>query len=138
MLAAKLSDKANSLELAEEQMWQIWCSYQNIDWAGTIDYPDTFNVRDRQRDLEMIINAQTIPVQSETLKREMHKQLAELIVNDDNTLIEIRNEIDAAPTGEMEMPFEPHIMIDPETGERRTANTQAEHLELAAQGWIHE
>jgi len=33
--------------------------------------------------------------------------------------------------------FEPHPMMDPDTGETLMANTYAEHLSLAEQGWIH-
>ena len=33
--------------------------------------------------------------------------------------------------------FQPHTMIDPESGEERIARTEQEHMALAAQGWAH-
>jgi len=41
-------------------------------------------------------------------------------------------------TDQEDMDFEPHIMIDPETGEQVVAETEQQHLALAAQGWKHE
>ena len=31
----------------------------------------------------------------------------------------------------------PHVMRDPQTGEERVAQTEAEHLALQSQGWTH-
>lgn len=145
MLNARLSDKSHSIELAEEQMWQMWCVYQGIDWNGTIKYPMSFNIRDSKYDLEMIMNAAALMIPSNKLKAEMFKQVADLIVEDETQLIEIRKEIDAMPTGEITVPemelsdsqFEPHIMVDPATGEMTIAKTEQEHLELAEMGWQH-
>jgi len=46
LLNARLSEKADNLELAEEQMWQLWFEYQGEQWMGEIDYPGSFNIRD--------------------------------------------------------------------------------------------
>jgi hypothetical protein len=35
-------------------------------------------------------------------------------------------------------PFDPHIMINPETGEEFYARTEEEHLAYAALGYVHE
>jgi hypothetical protein len=43
-----------------------------------------------------------------------------------------------AATNQEDMDFEPHIMIDPETGEQVIAETEQQHLELAAKGWVHQ
>ena len=155
MLNAKLSDKSHSIELAEEQMWQMWSTYQNVDYTGTIIYPNSFNIRDSKHDLEMIMNASTLMIPSDTLKKEMAKQVAELVIENEDQLKVIRAEIDSAAVGDfnlipteldgqanelmddMDDAFEPHIMVDPATGEMLIAKTEEEHEELAAQGWQH-
>lgn len=57
LLNAKLSEKADNLELAEEQLWNLWCEYQGTTWAGEIEYPGSFNIRDVSREFEQLQTA---------------------------------------------------------------------------------
>jgi hypothetical protein len=50
LLNARLSEKADGLELAEEQIWRLFGDYQGRSWAGSVKYPDNFSVRDVQRE----------------------------------------------------------------------------------------
>lgn len=50
MLNARLSEKADNLELAEEHLWRLWARYQGKVWDGSIDYPDSFSVRDTDKE----------------------------------------------------------------------------------------
>ena len=54
LLNARLSEKADLLELAEEQMWEIWCRYQGQQWMGSIEYPGSFNVRDTSQEINQL------------------------------------------------------------------------------------
>lgn len=54
LLNAKLSEKADSLELAEEQMWRLWCEYLGYTWDGVIDYPGSFNIRDTASEINQL------------------------------------------------------------------------------------
>lgn len=54
LLNARLSEKADNLELAEEQMWQLWFEYQGSQWMGSIDYPGSFNIRDTSKEIEQL------------------------------------------------------------------------------------
>lgn len=54
LLNARLSEKADNLELAEEQMWQFWFEYQGQQWMGSVHYPDTFNIRDKQGEINQL------------------------------------------------------------------------------------
>ncbi len=160
MLNARLSDKANSIELAEETMWQLWAKYMNLTWDGVVNYPDSFNIRDGQTDLEFYLTTMTANVPSETFKKEIYRYIADLAVDDSETLTIINEEIQNSSMGmitvpempEEEMPemeeedeemedeeegFEVHIMMDPTSSEMVIAKTPAEHEELAAQGWVH-
>lgn len=48
LLNAKLSEKADNLELAEEQLWKLWSMYMGKVWNGKIEYPGSFNIKDTQ------------------------------------------------------------------------------------------
>jgi hypothetical protein len=48
MLNAKLSEKARNLELAEEQIWQLFNQYMNMPWTGEIEYQDDFSIVDEE------------------------------------------------------------------------------------------
>jgi len=46
LLNAKLSEFADALELAEEQIWRLWAQYEGGVWDGEVEYPGSFNIRD--------------------------------------------------------------------------------------------
>jgi hypothetical protein len=50
LLNARLAEKADELELAEEQIWRLFGRYQGRTWDGYIKYPDSFSMRDTQRE----------------------------------------------------------------------------------------
>jgi hypothetical protein len=83
MLNSKLSEKADLLELAEEQLWILWCAWQGRDWDGVIDYADSFDLRDYHADLEFLQMARASGLQSGTFLRAIDRQIAALVVDDD-------------------------------------------------------
>ncbi len=123
LLNARLSEKADNLELAEEHIFKLVAEYQGTVWTGTIQYADSFNIRDVEGEVAQLKTAKD----SATNPRVMN-----LI---DRNLIELLgyepDEVLAEPG------FEPHVMTSPE-GERVVANTMAEHLALQAQGYTHQ
>jgi hypothetical protein len=130
LLNARLSEKGDALELAEEQIWKLWAAYMGYMWDGVVEYPNSFNLRDAQNDLMMYMKAMEAPSASDTFKKELQKQIAKTVVEDEMMLDAIYKEIETIEK------FTPHIMISP-TGEQRIAQTQEEHLSLAAQGYTH-
>ena len=128
MLGAKLSEKADALELAEENIWRLICEYAGVEYDCFIEYADSFNIRDREADLEFLIKARTSGVQAEGFQKEISRQIVELAVKDDNTAMAIQGELES---------FQPHTMMDPDTGETLMANSYEQHLNLAEQGWVH-
>ena len=48
MLNAKLSEKARNLELAEEQIWQLFSQYMTMPWEGEVEYQDDFSIVDEE------------------------------------------------------------------------------------------
>lgn len=57
LLNARLSEKADSLELAEEQLWRLFGMYQGRVWDGYVKYPDSFSMRDVQREFTQLQTA---------------------------------------------------------------------------------
>jgi hypothetical protein len=57
LLNARLSAKADSLELAEEQIWSIFADYQGTEWTGHVEYPGSFNIRDTENNMQTLKTA---------------------------------------------------------------------------------
>jgi hypothetical protein len=94
LLNARLSEKADNLQLAEEQLFKLYALFQNTKFDGEINYPDTFNIRDYASDLAFYQQAKAINVQSPTLMKEIDKEIARSVVDDDEKLNEIFEEIE--------------------------------------------
>ena len=84
MLNAKLSEKADILELAEEQIWNLWCDYQDLTPDVEIFYPDSFDIRDMDKELLFLQQMRSTGVKSKTLMAEIDKQIADLVLDDEN------------------------------------------------------
>jgi len=130
MLASKLSEKADALELAEEQIWRLICSYSGLPYDCVIDYPHQYNIRDESTDLDFLLKARVSGVNNPTFQNEINRQLVELVVDDPVLLQKISTEMS-------EETFEIHEMTNPQTGETITVTSQAQHLELTARGFVH-
>ena len=95
LLNARLSEKADNLEIAEEQLFRIYALFQNTEFDGEINYPDTFNIRDYATDLAYFQQAKAINIESPTLQKEIDKEIARAVVDDDEKLNIIFDEIEA-------------------------------------------
>ena len=96
LLNAKLSEKADYLENSEDQIWSLFAMWQDKDWDGQVDYPDTFDVRDWANDLQFLQMAKSSGIKSETFNKELDKQIAEAVIDDDQMIKTINDEIDSA------------------------------------------
>lgn len=98
MLNAKLSEKADILELAEEQLWELWCTWQGHNLHEVeVSYPDSFDIRDYESELNYLQKAKVSGVRSETFNKAVDKQIADLLL-DDELLAQAHEEIDGAVT----------------------------------------
>ena len=97
LLNARLSEKADNLQLAEEQLFKLYADFQNTKFEGEINYPETFNIRDFAADLMFYQQAKAINVQSPTLVKEIDKEIARAVVDDNEKLNIIFDEIDTKP-----------------------------------------
>ncbi len=98
MLNAKLAEKADILELAEEQLWELWCRWQGHNLHEVeVSYPDSFDIRDYESELIYLQKAKVSGVPSETFNKAVDKQIADLIL-DDELLAKAHDEIDGNTT----------------------------------------
>ena len=94
LLNARLSEKADLLENTEERIWSLFAKWQNKVFDGEIDYPDTFDLRDYAADLQFLQTAKASGIKSETFMKEVDKQIARSVVEEDETISTINDEID--------------------------------------------
>jgi len=86
LLNARLAEKADNLEHAEEQIWRIYSMWQGAVWNGKIDYPDSFNIQDKYNDMNMLKLAKDAGVKDPILNREIEDKMLRIIVDEDRYL----------------------------------------------------
>lgn len=84
LLNAKLSEKADNLELAEEQMWKIWCKYMGMESDVEIDYPGEFNVRDTQNEIAQLKTASETNPQDPRVRQAIDEAILDWLDVDDS------------------------------------------------------
>ena len=94
LLNARLSEKADNLEIAEEQIFRLYALFQNVNYDGEINYPDSFNIRDYATDLQFFSMAKAMNLQSPTFNKEVDKEIVRALIDDDEKLTQAFDEID--------------------------------------------
>jgi len=84
LLNAKLSEKADNLELAEEQMFNFWCKYMGTTWNGSIEYPGEFNVRDTQSEIAQLKTASETNSQDPRVRQAIDEAILDWLEVDDS------------------------------------------------------
>lgn len=87
LLNAKLSEKADNLELAEEQLWKLFAEYQGLTWDGEVEYPDSFNVTDEASEYANLKTAKDTATDPTVIA--MIDQKLSVLLEDDYTLADI-------------------------------------------------
>ena len=80
LLNAKLAEMADNLELAEEQMWELFAAYQGTAWSGEIKYEDGYGISDKQAEyakLQVAKSAATGPEALATIDQRLMELLEE-------------------------------------------------------------
>ncbi len=135
LLNAKLATKADNLELAEEQIWRLFGIYQGRTWEGEVKYPDSFNIRDTNREIDELVKAKSAATDARVLAAIDHEILE--VLDEDADLIMPEYVAVNASTFPPKPLFEAHTMKHPETGDEVIARTEQEHIAYMEQGYIH-
>jgi len=107
LLNARLSEKSQLIQLAEEQLWRLFAEWQETTFDGEIEYPESFDIRDWATDLELLQQAKASNIPSDTFAKEINKQIAKTVIDDNSTLEIINAEIDGETTAMGTFPQEP-------------------------------
>ena len=94
LLNARLSEKADNLEIAEEQLFRCYAMFQNTVFDGEINYPDSFNLKDYAYDLQFYSMAKAMNLQSPTFNKEVDKEIVRSVIDNDEKLTQAFEEID--------------------------------------------
>ena len=137
LLNAKLSEKADNLELAEEQIWQWYATYQGRQWDGEICYPDSFNIKDKASEIARLAQAKAAATDPRVLALIDH-EIIEWLGEDADIIMP---EVVTLPNGETvpydsAEPFEPQEMFNPVDGSTVLAMAFDEKRQLMQAGWI--
>ena len=95
LLNAKLSDKADNLELAEEQIWKLWAEYMGAIWDGCVDYEDNFSIQDEQQEYTKLQTAKQAASGPEALAV-IDQMLINLVTDDTDIEGKVVGPIDAS------------------------------------------
>ena len=138
LLNAKLSEKADNLELAEESIWQIFCEYQGKVWSGKIDYPGSFNIRDTDAEISRLKIAKEAATDPRVIALIDH-EIIEALGEDADLIMPETVNLNNGTTVSMDAaePFEePEELYNPVTGESVWVTTFNDKKSLLMQGWI--
>ena len=72
--------------------------WQDKQFDGSINYPDTFDIRDWANDLQYLQMAKASGIKSETFNKELDKQIAQAVIDDSEMIKSINEEIDNTRT----------------------------------------
>tara|TARA_B100001057_G_scaffold57748_1_gene51174 strand:- start:495 stop:2009 length:1515 start_codon:yes stop_codon:yes gene_type:complete len=113
-LNARLADKSAKMEATEWNIWKLFWKWSNMmpDADFNIEYTKTFDLRDEHADLKLLNEALQIPVNSETYVKQIHKQIAKIVISDGDKLDDVMREIEEVSAIDTEMP---HPTVTPET-----------------------
>jgi hypothetical protein len=138
LLNARLSEKADNLELAEEQMWKLWAEYMGTVWDGEIDYPGSFNMRDTQKEIDQLVKAKSAATDPRVMQVIDH-EIIELLGEDADVLMpEMVTLADGTETllDAVEPMEEPELLYNPATGDEGWVATYNDKRALMEQGWV--
>ena len=133
LLNAKLADLSDTLKETEMSMWELWFAWAGVSAPEDFNliYNDSFDLRDQGYELELLIKAKAAGFQDPIYIEQLNKQLATLMIEDQDALNRIMAGMEETPE------FQPHMMFDPNTGDSKQVNTPQEHEALAAEGYVH-
>ena len=138
LLNAKLSEKADNMELAEEQLWRLFGEYQGRTWEGSIEYPNSFNIRDQQREFAQLAQAKSAATDARVLAVIDH-EIIELLGEDGDLIMPETVTLQdgtSVPYDSAEPFEEPEELYNPATGESGWVIDFASKREAMLAGWI--
>jgi hypothetical protein len=85
----KLNEKARSLELAEEQIFDLFALWQGMVFDGEIEYPTVFQVRDKNHEIDLLKKAADTNPADPRVKRAIDMKILEMLDMSEDDLEEL-------------------------------------------------
>lgn len=98
LLNARLSRMADSLELAEEQIWRLFCMYVGQPYDVEVEYPGSFNTKDTSSEINQLKTASET-TQDPIVQAAIAHEVLEWLDLDEDELAQLNTE--ATPTDEV-------------------------------------
>lgn len=100
MLNTRLGDKAAKMEQAEWNIWQLFWQWSGLepDPDFMVEYKKTFDLRDEHADVALYSKALSLGIDSPEYIKQLHKQIAKVVITDGDVLDDIMQEISEAST----------------------------------------
>jgi hypothetical protein len=138
LLNARLSAFADNLELAEEQIWKLFCLYQLQPFDVTVSYPDSFQIKDGQNEIQQLQMAKNAATDARILAA-IDSKILDWLELDEDEITAMANplllDLEAIPEREYPI-YKPIQMTDPVSGKMIMPSTADEQLQLSKQGWV--
>jgi len=96
LLEARLSQKAASLVVQEDQIWGFFAAWEGKTWDGVVKYLDRFDITDENAELDKLLKGRASGIRSTSFAKAVDKQIASLLVVGED-LEAVQKEIDGAP-----------------------------------------
>lgn len=138
LLNARLSEMADNLELAEEQLWRLFCMYQNLPYAIHISYPGSFNIKNADNEINQLATAAATNPVDARVKAGIDMRILDWLDLDEDEVTAMMNNtlIDLDNVPEDEGVYKPKLFINPVTGESILSTNEQQQLELVRVGWV--
>jgi hypothetical protein len=138
LLNAKLSEKADNLELAEEQIWKLYAEYQGMEFDGKVEYPGSFNIQDDSAEFAKLKVAKETATDPRVIALIDHEVIELLGEDADIIMPEMVTLADGTETvyDAVEPMEEPELLYNPATGEEGWVATYDDKRNLMEQGWV--
>jgi len=138
LLNARLSEKADNIELAEEQMWKFWCDYMGYIWDGYVEYPSSFNIRDTGQEIQQLSTAAATNPADPRVKAAIDMKILDWLDLDEDEVTALANPqlIDLENVPEETVNYKSKEFIDPVSGEIMMSVSPEQQLALVKAGWV--
>lgn len=96
MLNTRLGDKADSLEQFERKLWDLFQLWSGVfaDDTFVVEYKKKFDLRDDNNDLANFKTVLEMAIPSDTLNKELYKQISKIVLRDPNKMDDVMAELD--------------------------------------------
>lgn len=79
-LYAMLSEKAQNMESAEFKILNLWAKWQEDKFTGSINYAEDFSIKNVSKDLDNLIKASDLDIDSPTFRKEVQKKAVDVVM----------------------------------------------------------